>query len=238
MGKFEQSEFDKFIIDQDVVGLFDKPVKLNSGRLANWYVNWRDVSEDVYLFDKLTDFVVAYVDELNLKPDCFFGVPEGATKLSLITQFKWAKAQPNYGLGVYPLAMARGKAKEHGELKDQYFIGTPKGRTIVLEDVTTTGSSMLKTLDILLELNVPVLACIGITNRNEVRDDKKTVKDVVEERGITYHAMSNAIDLLPLVIDKLQSDEGVVTTILKYFENYGTGQLKLLENNEKNNKEC
>ena len=91
------------------------------------------------MFDKLTDYVVSFVGGLNLKPDCFCGVPEGATKLSLITQFKWAKAQPNYGLGVYPLVMARGKAKNHGDPKDKSFIGTPKGRPIIIEDLTTTG---------------------------------------------------------------------------------------------------
>jgi len=227
MGKFEQSEFNKFIVEQDVVGFFDKAIELNSGRIANWYVNWRSVSEDVFLFDKLTDFVISFVDDLNLKPECFCGVAEGATKLSIITQFKWAKAQPNYGLGVYPLSMERGKPKEHGETKDRNFVGTPKGRTIILEDVTTTGNSLLKTLDTLLDLNVPVMACIGITNRNELREDNKTVKEIIEEKEISYYEMSNAIDLLPAAYERLQPSDEVADKVEEYFKIYGNTPLKL-----------
>lgn len=228
MSTFDQCEFNKFIIEQDVVGFFEKPIQLKSGRLTNWYVNWRDVSEDVFLFDKLTDFVISFVDYLGLKPDCFYGVPEGATKLSLISQFKWAKMQPNYGLGVYPLSMARAKTKHHGEPKDRDFLGSPKGRTIILEDVTTTGDSLLETLDLLLELNVSVIACIGITNRDEMRDDKKTVKEIVEKRGITYYAMSHAVQLLSEAIEKLQPGEEVSKNIQEYFNKYGTTKLELL----------
>ena len=227
MTQFNQKEFDEFIIEQDVVGFFEKPIRLKSGRLANWYVNWRSASEDVYLFDKLTDYVIAFVGDLNLKPDCFCGVPEGATKLSLITQFKWAKVQPNYGLGVYPLVMARGKVKNHGDPKDKYFIGTPKGRTIIIEDVTTTGESLLKTLDNLLKLEVPIIACLGITDRNEVRDDKKIVKEAVEERGVKYYAMSNAAELLHAACKKLQPADNVIKNVEEYFSKYGTKRIKL-----------
>ncbi|MGR3318513.1 MAG: hypothetical protein ACUZ8O_08530 [Candidatus Anammoxibacter sp.] len=227
MTHFNQEEFDEFIICQDVVGFFEKPIKLKSGRMANWYVNWRSVSEDVYLFDKLTDYVISFVGDLNLKPDCFCGVPEGATKLSLITQLKWAKAQPNYGLGVYPLVMARGKVKDHGDPKDKYFIGTPKGRTIIIEDVTTTGESLLKTLDTLLKLETSIIACIGLTDRNEIRDDKKIVKEAVEERGVEYYAMSNAAELLHAACEKLQPADNVIKDVEEYFRRYCTKSIKL-----------
>lgn len=228
MNKFDQEEFNKFIVDHDVVGFFEKPIKLRSGREANWYVNWRNVSDDVFLFEKLTDFVISFVENLNLKPVCFCGVPEGATKLSLITQYKWAKIQPDYGLGIYPLSMMRGKLKDHGDPKDRYFVGShPKGRTIILEDVTTTGVSLVKTLDQLLELKAPVIACIGITNRNEKRDDNKTVAEFVAERNIKYYAMSNAIELLSLAFSKLRPGDKVAEDIEAYFEKYGIAKIKL-----------
>ena len=223
---FDQKEFNQFIIEQEVVGFHEEPIRLKSGRLANWYVNWRSVSEDVYLFDRLTDYIISFVEDLNLKPDCFCGVPEGATKLSLITQFKWAKVQPNYSLGVYPLVMVRGKVKNHGDVKDKYFVGSPKGRTMILEDVVTTGESLLKTLDYLLELKVPIIGCIGITDRNEIRDDKKTVKEIVEERNINYYAMSNAADLLNHVYAKLQPDISIAKSVEEYFRRYGTKKIK------------
>ena len=45
------------------------------------------IAKDVFLLDKLTDFVVSFTKKLSLEPDCFYGVPEGATKLGILTQY-------------------------------------------------------------------------------------------------------------------------------------------------------
>lgn len=229
MRKFNQKEFNEFIIKQNIIGFFKEPVPLKSGRLSNWYVNWRNVAGDVYLLDKLTDYVIAFIEDLDLNPDCFYGVPEGATKLGIITQYKWAKRQANYGPGVYSLPMGRGKPKDHGDPKDRYFVGMPRGRTIVLEDVTTTGGSLLTTIDNLLEAGVEIIASIGLSSRNEIRDDGKSVKEAVEEKGVSYHAMSNALDLLPEIYKRLQPGEDVAVAKLveEYFEKYGVEKIKL-----------
>lgn len=228
MGRFIQKEFNEFIIDNGLIGFLKEPIRLKSGRLSNWYINWRNAAEDVYLFDRLTDYVIAFVEEQGLMPDCFYGVPEGATKLSIITQYKWAKKQLNYGPGVYQLAMGRGRPKEHGDPKDRYFIGAPKARTVVLEDVTTTGDSLIKTIDILLEAGVSVIASIGLTNRNEIRDDKKIVNEVVESTGVRYYAMSNALELLPQAYRRLQPGEIVARHVEEYFKRYGAEEIKLV----------
>ena len=229
MRKFNQKEFNEFIIKQNIIGFFKEPVRLKSGRLSNWYVNWRNVAGDVYLLDKLTDYVIAFIEDLDLNPDCFYGVPEGATKLGIITQYKWAKRRANYGPGVYSLPMGRGKSKDHGDPKDRYFVGMPRGRTIVLEDVTTTGGSLLTTIDNLLEAGVEIIASIGLSSRNEIRDDGKSVKEAVEEKGVSYHAMSNALDLLPEIYKRLQPGEDVAVAKLveEYFEKYGVEKIKL-----------
>jgi orotate phosphoribosyltransferase len=197
MGEFSQRKFNDFIIEQGIVGFFREPVKLKSGRLSNWYVNWRNVAEDVYMLERLTDYVLAFVEDLGLGPDCFYGVAEGATKLGVITQYRWAKKQKDYGPGVYTLPMGRGRPKDHGDIKDRFFVGAPKGKTIILEDVTTTGGSLLATVDHLLDAGVKVMAAISLTDRNERGDNGKTIKETVGKRGIPFYAMSNALDLLP-----------------------------------------
>ena len=58
--------------------------------------------------------------------------------------------------------MGRGKQKEHGDPKDKFFVGIPNGDTIILEDTTTTGSSLINTIIQLkeckkLSLDDPVL---------------------------------------------------------------------------------
>lgn len=228
MVKFDQEKFNQFILENQVVGFFEEPITLKSGRLSHWYVNWRNVTEDVFLSEQLADQIMAFVEDSELEPDCFYGVPEGATKLGIIIQYQWAKNSPNYGPGSHILAMGRGKPKDHGEPKDRFFLGQPKGKVVILEDVTTTGSSLLETIDNLSEAKTQIIAAIGLTNRMELRDDRKSVKEVVEAKGVPYFQMSNALELLPLAYIKLKPREEIAKKVEEEFQKYGVKKLKLL----------
>ena len=219
----DKSRFLDFIIENEVVGFFNEPIKLKSGRLSSWYVNWRTIAQDAFLIDQLTDFILSFVKFLNLTPDCFYGVPEGATKLGIITQLKWAKEQSNYSKGTYLLPMGRGKLKEHGDPKDRFFLGEPKGKVIILEDTTTTAGSLITAIKSLEKLDVDIIASIVLTERNEIRDDGKSVKEILLEENVKFFSLSNALEIIPLLKpNKLQSDE-----IKDYFEKYGTRQIEL-----------
>lgn len=182
MDRFDQNTFDRFIIENGVIGFFKDPIKLKSGALSNWYVNWRTVAEDAYLLDQLTDFIMAFARSKDLAVDTFYGVPEGASKLGILTQFKWAKSHKNFAKGSHVLAMGRGKAKDHGDPKDKYFLGMPTGNVIVLEDVTTTGGSLVQTIKQLQDNGATIIAAIALTNRNE---------SAIDLNGIPYFAMSS-----------------------------------------------
>lgn len=213
----EKESFYDFIVRNNVIGFYKKPVKLKSGRLSPFYVNWRNVSEDVYLIDKLTDYMISYVEYLKINPDCFFGVPEGATKLAIIMQFKWARNNPNYGPEKFVLSMGRGKIKNHGEQKDRMYLGIPRGRVVILEDVTTTGESLIQSIEGLQNNNVKVVAAISLTNRNEIRDDGRTVEELVKEKSVRYFSMSIITDLIP----KLNLSEELSFLVENYFKKHG-----------------
>ncbi|MGV9173221.1 MAG: hypothetical protein ACOC44_19620 [Promethearchaeia archaeon] len=219
--EWNQDQFDQFIIEHQVIGFFSKPITLKSGRESHWYVNWRNIAEDVYLIDELSDFVISYVQYKNFDLDCFFGVPEGATKLGILCQYKWATSKPDYRAGKYVLPMGRGKPKDHGALKDRNFLGIPRGQVVVIEDVTTTGGSMFAAAKNLMDLDVDIIAAIGLTNRNELRGDGKSVKELFDEIDIDYYAMSNAIDLLP----KLNPQQKIAKKVQAYFKQYGTQEI-------------
>ena len=218
----EKENFYNFIVNNNIIGLFKEPIKLKSGRLSFWYINWRNIASDVFLLDQLTDYIFLYINYLGLNPKCFYGVPEGATKIGIITQYKWAKNQENYSSGSHVLSMGRGKQKDHGDPKDRFFLGVPNGETVIIEDVTTTGGSLVNAIKKLRELNVKIIAAIGLTNRNELRDDGKSVKEIILENNVQYYAMSNAIDLLP----KLEMTNKIVDHIEEYYKKYGTHLIK------------
>ena len=218
MGWVLADKFNEFIIKYNIVGFFDEPLKLKSGRKSYWYVNWRNVAQDVYLMDQLTNYLLSFVSYLNLNLTCFYGVPEGATKLGIITQLKWAKLQENFLPYNYILPMGRGKPKEHGDPKDKYFLGMPSGNVVILEDTTTTGESLIDCIKSLNKIDVNVIAAIVLTDRNEFRDDKRTVEEVIADLGIKYYAMSNATEILP----KLTPNNHIAQKIEEYFKIYGT----------------
>jgi len=219
----DKSKFLEFIIENEVVGFFEDPLKLKSGRLSTWYVNWRTIAQDAFLMDQLTDFVISFVKFLNLTPDCFYGVPEGATKLGIIAQLKWAREQTNYRKGTYSLPMGRGKLKEHGDPKDRYYLGEPNGKVIILEDTTTTAGSLITTIKSLKKLNIEIIAAIVMTERNELRDDGKSVEEILSEENVKFYTLSNALEIIPLLKpNEIQSEE-----IKKYFKKYGTRQIEL-----------
>ncbi len=225
---WNQEDFNDFIIENGIIGFFKEPLKLKSGRQSFWYVNWRNVAEDVYSLEKLSDFIIAFVKNLNLEPACFYGVPEGATKLGIITQYKWAKDHLDYKKNSHILSMGRAKPKEHGDPKDRYYLGVPKGEVIVIEDVTTTGGSLIETINNLKEINVDIAATIGLTNRNELRDDKKSVEEVIKEMNVQYYAMSNALQLLPKIYELLQPGIEIGKQVEQYFKKYGQKEITLI----------
>jgi|GEM_PF-3752675 orotate phosphoribosyltransferase len=185
---FEQKEFNDFIIQNGVVGFYASPVTLKSGRKSHWYVDWRKITEDAYLADRLAEYIIRYALSRDIKPDSFVGVPEGATKIGIVTQMMWAQqahlvgGRP-YAPGSYSLSMGRGKPKVRGPVENRYFLGFPEGKVVVIEDVTTTGGSLLNVISDIKELEgVESIVAFGLTNRREVTpipgvdDEEKTVR--------------------------------------------------------------
>lgn len=224
---FDQTAFYDFILEQGIVGFFDQPIKLSSGRYTSWYVNWRNVSADVFQLERLTDFVLDFLADKNVGFDCLYGTPDGATKLAVVCQYKWAKLQSDFGPGKYPLVMGRKTPKDHGEPKDRYFVGAPAGRVVVLEDVTTTGGSLLKTVLTLQELGYDLAGAVTLTNRNEVMDDGRHVSEVLAEKGVPYFNLSQGLELLPLAVKKFKPSQPIKQSIIDEFKQYGESEIML-----------
>jgi orotate phosphoribosyltransferase len=224
---FDQDEFNKFIEENKVYGFFKDPITLKSGRKSHFYANWRNVVEDAFLTDRLSDFLIEFVRSKGLQADTFYGVPEGATKLGVIAQFKFAKASGNFSKGSHVLSMGRAKPKDHGDPKDKFFVGAPRGKVLVIEDVTTTGGSLLTALDGLKEAGVNVIGVISLTNRMEKRDDGQSVKEAIEAKGFAFYNMSSALEMLPRIYDSLKPGEEIARAVEKEFQDYGVKPIRL-----------
>ena len=175
-----------------VVKKFDKPIKLKSGKESNIYINWRGITHSVSLTYTLALHITDVINTYFPECECIYGVPEGATKLALISQFLLAKPyEKSTKKNEYPLAMGRAKEKIHGDPKDKYFIGEPLGNIIVIEDVVTTGQSLFNCLDQLKKQKKNVIAVMVLTDRSE----NNVIAEELNKRSITYYPLTRLQDL-------------------------------------------
>ncbi len=229
MTRFKHKKFIEFMMQNHVVGFFQNRLVLKSGRYSHWYVNWRPVTNDAYLLDQLTNFIVKYLQD-NV-PDCqtLFGVPEGATKPAVLAQLKWAKLH-DWERGSHVVAMGRSQPKEHGDIQDKFFIGMPVGKVVVLEDTTSTASSLIQAVDNLLECGVEVVQALSLTYRSEKRDDGLSVPEYFDKKykgKIPFVSLSDGLELLPLAIGTRMPHLHLVQAVKKEFAEFGIGQLEL-----------
>src|SRR3989338_706808 len=215
---FDEEAFNKFLIDNNVVGFFETPIILKSGRQSYWYANCRTLSNTFENLDKLADYVISFAKQEDLEFDYVYGVPEGASKLAVVVNYKLGLSNP-----AQKIIIGRGKPKEHGVAKDKYFIGNVKegDKVLVLEDVTTTGGSLLSAVKQLREAKVNIVGAVGLVNRMEKDEHGRAVEDVMHQNQVPYYAIGNALRLLPFAREKYQPAAGIVQQVEQEFQKYG-----------------
>lgn len=232
---FDQEEFNKLVLDNDVIGLFAEQRTLKSGRKSHFYANWRRPNGDTAIKLQVANHICEvahdrFLCEKGIDVDCFLGVPQGATALAVTVQDIWAE---NYGSrsfqpGQYVTPIGREKPKEHGAPEDRFYAQAPKGNLVIIEDVTTTGGSLIREVRKAQELSdVVVVGAIGLTNRNEVTDEGISVEQALKNLGVEYVAASNALQLLPEVCRRQNASPEIRKALEAEFREYGTQELKL-----------
>ena len=61
MTRFNQNEFIKFIWDQEVIGFYNEEITLKSGQKSNFYINRRNITEDVFSLEILADHLLDFI---------------------------------------------------------------------------------------------------------------------------------------------------------------------------------
>lgn len=215
---FDSNRFNDFIIARKIMSVSDLPFRLKSGKESHLYINWRETSNDVFSLDQVADFVLAFTQAQGLDPDCFFGVPEGATKLGVLSTYKLALKSKNYGYDSHCLPMGRGNIKEHGKPEDRFYIGLPvTQKTIVIEDVTTTGGSLIDCIDCLRDTGVRVIGALTLTNRQE---DHTALPKLFENRykgECPFYALSILEALMNRFIETAEVPEFARSLLVREF---------------------
>jgi orotate phosphoribosyltransferase len=143
---------------------------LTSGKKSNYYVDMKTpVANSPALLRELSEELATRVYAKTIA-----GVELGAVPLLIATAVK---------LGI-PYAIIRKEAREHG-VKDPVVGSISSGETVdIIEDVVTTGGSVLRAAKLLRERGVIVNRVICVVDREE---------------GGAALLMENGIELVPIV---------------------------------------
>lgn len=200
---------------------------LKSGRKSPYFIN-------AGLFNTgagMAQLGKFYADALmsgkeQIKFNCLYGPAYKGIPLATVTA---TALFDRFGMDV-PFAYNRKEAKSHGEggeIIGHKFVGGE--RVVVIEDVTTAGTSVRETLDILAAVaeGVKVVALIVIADRQERGEGKESAMvELGQKFGIITRAIVTLDDIVEHLFNrpidgKVVLDDAMLTAINAYRAQWG-----------------
>lgn len=160
---------------------------LTSGKISSYYIDLRIVPSLPEIFKMITDaFIEAIKNMVGLdKIDAIGGIPTAGLTYSTVVAYKLEK----------PLLYVRKEVREHGTQKRVEGLLRPGWRVLILDDLITTGNSILRTAE-------------AIRSEGGIVDDALVLIDRMEggkERLITSNinlkALAKITELADLLYD-------------------------------------
>ncbi|HEX9490255.1 MAG TPA: orotate phosphoribosyltransferase [Stellaceae bacterium] len=158
-----------------------QPFQLSSGRMSNFYFNLKPAMLDPEGLDLLADIILERIAGIDAR--YIGGLAMGAVPLAIAVLLKSnATARPLQGFWV------RKEAKGHGtkNLTDGYI--QDGARVIIVEDVTTSGDSVMQAINEVKRRGCDIAAVITIVDRLEGAEER------LAQNGVKLTALFTAKD--------------------------------------------
>jgi len=131
---------------------------LTSGAVSDYYIDIKKAITNPKILKKITDELVEYTQGYDLIAGMELGSVPLIVALSLQTNI--------------PYVIIRKEKKQHGTSKQIEGTDVKNKKVIVIEDVTTSGESVIKTLQVLRENHAKVDEVIVIVDREQGAEKK------------------------------------------------------------------
>jgi len=137
---------------------------LRSGAVSNYYIDIKKASTDPLILKKIAEVMAKYAEGYDILAGMELGAVPLVVALSLETNI--------------PYVIVRKEKKEHGTGK-QIEGGEVKGkRVLIVEDVTTSGGSVIKTIQAIRESQGIVDKVLAVVDRESGAKEKMKDFDV------------------------------------------------------------
>lgn len=218
-----KKEFIEFMVDCGVLKFGDFTTK--SGRKTPFFVNTGFYRTGAQLRKLGEYYAKAINDKYGLDFDVLFGPAYKGIPLSVATTM----AISEFFQKDIKYCSNRKEVKDHGDTG--ILLGSPLtdgDKVIIIEDVTTAGTSIEETMPILAaQGNIKVLGLVVSVDRMERGKGTKSALSEIEEN---YHIATTAIVSMKEVVEHLYNkpykgkiviDDTLKTAIDAYYEQYG-----------------
>jgi orotate phosphoribosyltransferase len=153
---------------------------LISGKKSRYYIDMRSAVTKPRTLRIICDHIVEKMKNYVIEPDYIACIELGAVPIGVLVS----------DMTDLPLIIVRKEAKVHGT-KDRFMGDFEKGKiALLLEDVTTTGSSVSNAIKALRDDGLHVDTIITVVDRQE------GAEDTISEMGAVLVSLTTARDIL------------------------------------------
>ena len=196
-------EFAIFLYEKGIIKFGE--FTLASGKPSSYYVDLRLVPSYPQEFRKMIKHLEEKIaEEINFENfESIVSVPTGGLVIASALSIEIVK----------PLIYVRSKPKNYGTSKSVEGKIHDNMKAIMIDDVATTGGSVVGALKSLKEVNVEVTDAYVIVNRMEGADK------ALEEQGVRMHSVLNILEVTEILYQQNLVDKTTVEKVQKQINN-------------------
>jgi orotate phosphoribosyltransferase len=169
----------KVVLGQKAVTEFDEPIELASGQMSKFFVDGKAGLAEAADLKLACETLHAMVVDAGLDYDAVGGLTLGADHLAVGTAL--AGGRQWFFVRKEPKGRGTGKQIEGAKVG-------PGTKVVVVEDVVSTGTSMFKAIDVLIDAGAEIVAACTLLDRGG------HAEPLLAERGIPYFAIASYSD--------------------------------------------
>jgi len=178
---------------------------LASGKKSSYYVDLRLVPSYPQEFRKMVKYLENKIlQDIGLDEfDSIVSVPTGGLVIASALSIETVK----------PLIYVRNKPKDYGTSKSVEGKIYEGMKVIMIDDVATTGGSVVNAIKILKEINVSIKDAYVIVNRMEGADE------ALSQIGVKMHSILNILQITEILYEQNFIDKNILQKVKEQINN-------------------
>ena len=192
-------EFTTFLFKNDIIKFGD--FTLASGKKSSYYVDLRLVPSYPHEFRKMVKYLEnEIIQDIGLdKFDSIVSVPTGGLVIASALAIEAVK----------PLIYVRSKPKDYGTSKSVEGKINDGMKVVMIDDVATTGGSVVNAIKSLKEVNVIIKDAYVIVNRME------GANEALSELGVQMHSVLDILQITKILYEQNLIQQDILEKVEK-----------------------